>query len=201
MLLLFLLWLHILSSAATPADDRDDATLLQAFKNTQNPAVLGVLFNRYIHIVFGICMKYLKDESAAEDATADLFELLLQKVPQHDIDHFAGWLTTVTRNHCLMHLRKKQTLLKNEQAYHQTNHPSSVEWDEPLHLMAEEKEQLLQRLQHAMEQLKPEQRTCVALFFIDGCSYHEVMDKTGWDYKTVKSHIQNGKRNLKKLMA
>lgn len=199
MIAFLLFWLHIFLRPSQDADSRDDDSLLQAFRSSLNPAPLGVLFNRYIHIVFGICMKYLKEESAAEDATMQIFEVLVEKVPHHEIDNFGGWLATVSRNHCLMQLRKQQSKQKRKETYTQNN-PSHVEWEDETHLSEEERMAELDRMSAAMQQLKPEQRTCLELFFLEECSYQEVMKRTGWDYKAVKSHIQNGKRNLKKLM-
>lgn len=144
-------------------------------------------------------MKYLKEETAAEDATMQVFEQLIVKVPKHDIENFGGWLATLTRNHCLMHLRKQQSQRKQQDAFEKSP-TADMEWDDPMHPTVEEKEKALDQMSAAMQQLKPEQRTCLELFFLEELSYQEVMDRTGWDYKAVKSHIQNGKRNLKKLM-
>lgn len=52
-------------------------------------------------------------------------------------------------------------------------------------------------LEGCIEELKTEQKTCVELFFLKKKSYNEVQEETGIDLKKVKSHIQNGKRNLK----
>ena len=200
MIAFLLFWLHIFLRPTQDADARDDNSLLQAFRSSLNPAPLGVLFNRYIHIVFGICMKYLKEESAAEDATMQIFEVLVEKVPQHEIDNFGGWLATVSRNHCLMQLRKQQSLQKRESDFQHNSPVENMEWGADSHLTEEERMAELDAMRTAMQQLKPEQRTCLELFFLEECSYQEVMKRTGWDYKAVKSHIQNGKRNLKKLM-
>lgn len=199
MITLLVLWLHLFFTSSSAWDDKDDAALLKSFQSSNDLNILGVLFNRYIHIVFGICMKYLKDEPAAEDATMQIFEQLVHKLPNHSVDNFGGWLATVSRNHCLMQLRKQQSVRKQQDVYSKTP-GSDVEWEDPLHLSAEEREATLNRMSITMQQLKPEQRTCLELFFLQELSYQEVAERTGWTYKSVKSHIQNGKRNLKKLL-
>jgi RNA polymerase sigma-70 factor (ECF subfamily) len=55
-------------------------------------------------------------------------------------------------------------------------------------------------MEHAIQQLNPEQRTCIQLFYLDKKSYQEIADKTGYSLLQVKSYIQNGKRNLKLLL-
>jgi DNA-directed RNA polymerase specialized sigma24 family protein len=52
----------------------------------------------------------------------------------------------------------------------------------------------------AMEELGKEQKLCVILFYLEKRSYQEIVDNTGFTLMQVKSHIQNGKRNLKLLM-
>ena len=52
----------------------------------------------------------------------------------------------------------------------------------------------------ALEELGKEQKLCVTLFYLEKRSYQEIVDKTGFTLMQVKSHIQNGKRNLKLLM-
>ena len=44
------------------------------------------------------------------------------------------------------------------------------------------------------------QRICIDLFQLQEKSYKEIMASTGFDFKQVKTHIQNGKRNLKLLV-
>jgi RNA polymerase sigma-70 factor (ECF subfamily) len=73
-----------------------------------------------------------------------------------------------------------------------------VENAEETHLHdAQDKEFVLQHLKEGMDVLKDEQRTCVELFYLKECSYNEIANVTGFDLNEVKSHIQNGKRNLK----
>ena len=63
---------------------------------------------------------------------------------------------------------------------------------------AEEHEQQLQRLEATLAELPPDQRQCLELFYLEKKSYREVAALTGLDLKAVKSHLQNGKRNLRR---
>jgi RNA polymerase sigma factor (sigma-70 family) len=70
--------------------------------------MLGELFTRYSALVYGVCLKYFKDVQLSEDIMMQLFETLPTKINTPDIKNFKGWLFTVTRNECLMVLRKKK---------------------------------------------------------------------------------------------
>ncbi len=74
-----------------------------------------------------------------------------------------------------------------------------MESDEAMHLNDEkvELEKDLTALEDCIEELKEEQQRCVKLFFLEKKSYQQVNEETGLNMKKVKSHIQNGKRNLK----
>jgi len=68
--------------------------------------VLGVLYSGYTELVYGVCLKYFKQEEQASDAVMDIFEELIQKAKKHEVDKFRPWLYVLAKNHCLMRLRK-----------------------------------------------------------------------------------------------
>ena len=63
-----------------------------------------------------------------------------------------------------------------------------------------EKDELLDRMAGALEQLNAEQKQCIILFYLEKRSYHEITEITGFSLMQVKSYIQNGKRNLKIML-
>jgi RNA polymerase sigma-70 factor (ECF subfamily) len=76
-----------------------------------------------------------------------------------------------------------------------------VEIVEDNHLQeAEDKEFILNHLKDSIDELKEDQRTCIELFYLKECSYQEIALVTGFSLNEVKSHIQNGKRNLKNII-
>ncbi|MFN8153210.1 MAG: sigma-70 family RNA polymerase sigma factor [Bacteroidia bacterium] len=176
-----------------------DADLIRIYKSERQMEVVGALYARYSHLVFGVCMKYLKDEDESKDAASQVFEKLVKELLRHDVDNFRGWLHTVTKFHCLMLLRsgKKEItgmdpgIMEKELSMH----PSGLSTDEVL-----EKERLLQLLENAMGELDEHQQRCIRLFYLEEKSYLEVSEITGYTLNQVKSYIQNGKRNLKILM-
>lgn len=63
-----------------------------------------------------------------------------------------------------------------------------------------EKDRQLELMAMCLEELNSEQQQCVTLFYLEKKSYQEIAEKTGYSLMQVKSHIQNGKRNLKILL-
>ena len=76
----------------------------------------------------------------------------------------------------------------------------AVELASDLHHNGEDKEKQLTLMESAIKDLKPEQKICIELFYLQEKSYEEVAKITGYSMKEVKSYIQNGKRNLKIIM-
>lgn len=173
-----------------------DNELIAKYKNEGENTVVGELFKRYSHLVYGVCLKYLKNEDESKDAVLEIFEQLLVDLLKHDVANFKSWLHSVARNHCLMFLRKEQTKLKKANEYEYAfNEENSYET--PFHVHEKETQEVqLTDLEKALTELKEEQRICIELFFLKEKCYEEVAELTGYSIKQVKSYIQNGKRNL-----
>ena len=176
------------------SEKQDDASLIRQYKATGDLAVLGELYDRYMHLVFGVCMKYLQDEETAKDATMDIFEKLVGSLKEHDVQNFKSWLHVVAKNHCLMQLRAARRFSENGSAHDQAD----VESDAFLHHNREDTtEAQLVLIEKGLAALSGEQKECIELFYLQQKCYKEIAAITGYELKKVKSYIQNGKRNLK----
>lgn len=173
-------------------NEQDDLSLIAAYQKSGDLEVLGTLYNKYMHLVFGVCFNYFKDEEQSKDAVMQIFEELVVKLKVHHVQNFKSWLHVLSRNHCLMALRKSA---KNPTVAMEDNF---VENDDFVHLDIDDtKEKQLTIMEKCMETLTEEQRRSVDLFYLQEKCYKEVADITGYDMLKVKSYIQNGKRNLK----
>lgn len=178
-----------------------DYEIIKLYKETGNPEWVGVLFERYTHLVFGICLKYLKDEEDSKDAVMEIFESLFEGLLIHDVKNFKSWLYSVSKNFCLMQLRKLKIIPRTEEITEKKINHSFVEFMQELHPYKEQEiDEIFNKLQEAMSQLKPEQERCIELMYLQEKSYKEVAEITGYNLKQVKSYIQNGKRNLEKML-
>jgi len=171
-----------------------DEDIISLYKEKQWNSCIDELYQRYSHMVFGVCLKYVKQTENAEDLTLSLFASLTEKLLQHQVQHFKSWLYVSARNSSLMFLRanKMNQELKQDDLLYDD---SDQRLDEKL-----EKDELIESLIMVFEELKQEQRICVQLFYLQKKSYEEVAKITNYSMKEVKSHLQNGRRNLKILL-
>lgn len=172
-----------------------EAELLLEYRRTGDLEVLGRLYSGYMPLVYGLCLKYFKDEELSKDAVMQIFEQLIGKLRQHEVSNFKSWLYTLARNYCLMALRasSRHVFVPLE--------AESMERPEVVHLNIDStNESQLSAMEKCMETLPTEQRQAIDLFYLQQKCYKEVADITGFDMNKVKSYIQNGKRNLKICM-
>ena len=175
--------------------NQSDTELVLAYRQYGDLKVLGDLYQRYMELVYGVCLKYLKEPELAQDAVMQIFEELVSKLKKHEVDNFRGWLHQVSKNYCLMQLRTPKNLKTVEL-------PSLLmQNEEDVHLNGVmEKEENFQKLEKCIASLSDEQRTMIKLFYLDGKCYNEIVEITGLEWNHVRSSIQNGRRNLKLCM-
>ncbi len=179
------------------ATDTTDNELIIAYKKSEDTKYVSTLYQRYMELVFGICLKYFKESERSKDAVMDIFEELIKKLKIHEVDYFKGWLHTLARNYCLMQLRSPRNMKTTEfsgdllmQSHNNTHLANEVF----------EKEENYKKLEGCLQVLPLDQRQTIELFFMENKCYNEIAEITGYDWNKVRSYIQNGKRNLKICM-
>ena len=173
----------------------DDNELLQNFYKDHDNKWLGILLPRYTLLLLGVCMKYLKNEEDAKDCVQQIFIKIINELHKYKVDYFKSWIYMIAKNHCLMKLRDKGKLPAE---LNEKMTGVADETEDRISLI--EKEILLNRMMDAIKQLNNEQQECVSLFYLQKKSYSEIAAITGFGLMQVKSHIQNGKRNLRLML-
>lgn len=172
-----------------------DQELVALYKRTEDLVVLGELYQRYMELVYGVCLKYLKDAETARDSVMQIFEELVGKLKKHEVGNFRAWLHQVAKNHCLMQLRTPRNLKTVEFK------TELVQSEENVHLNGVlEKEENFARLEYCLGTLTGDQQAAIRLFYLEGKCYNEIVEITGHEWNQVRSYIQNGRRNLKLCM-
>lgn len=172
-----------------------DAQLLEEFHRTGERRLLGTLLERYTLLLYGVGLKYLKDEEEARDAVQQVFLKALTELEKYRVEYPKSWLYAIMRNHCLMALRSKgraTTGLEESMA------PSEDGGGGTAEKLSEEARYI--QLEEALGMLSQEQRTCISMFYLQRKSYLEICQATGFGFGEVKSHIQNGRRNLRIIL-
>jgi RNA polymerase sigma-70 factor (ECF subfamily) len=182
---------------AIPENKKDDL-LLNEFRSGGDLAVLAELYGRYMHLVNGVCLKYLKGREEAKDGVMQIFEKLIIEIPRHKIENFRNWLYVVTKNYCLMQLRTDRSK-KEKFSEWITDYSLFMETAVDLHPLDKEEDEKLRDddLEECIERLKELQKQCIRQFYFENKCYNEITILLGIDEKKVKSCLQNGKRNLK----
>lgn len=176
-----------------------DEELLKHYKESGDKKIFADLFKKYVSVVYGTCLFYLQDKDEAQDATMQLFEKLMLDINSRDIANFKGWLSFVVRNHCISIIRKNKTAFKHNKSYYEFElEDSNYDTEEKIASVSDNV--LLEKMAECMPKLKEKQRLCVELFYLKNKSYQEISVEMSLTLNEIKSHIQNGKRNLKLLI-
>jgi len=156
-----------------------------------------MLFDRYVDLVYGVCLKYLKDREESKDAVMQIFEKIIEELRHREVQNFKSWLYVVTKNFCLMALRNKKStvditeITEKNQSFLVESSGQMHPIDEALHSKT---------LKKCLEELPDEQKQCLELFYYKEKCYKEISEITNYEMNRVKSYLQNGKRNLKNCM-
>ena len=172
-----------------------DQELLEKFYADRDNQWLGILLERYTLLLLGVCMKYLKNEEQARDSVQQIFLKAITELQKYRVEYFKSWIYMVAKNHCLMQLRDKpgkNTIEVKESI------PAETEETDKESLLLNEK--TYEYMGEALKQLNADQQLCVTLFYMEKKSYQQITEQTGYSMMQVKSHIQNGKRNLRILI-
>jgi RNA polymerase sigma factor (sigma-70 family) len=172
-----------------------DQELLDRFYADHDNQWLGILLERYTLLLLGVCMKYLKDEEQARDSVQQIFLKVITELHKYRVDYFKSWIYMVAKNHCLMQLRDRPG--KNTVEVKENIAGEPIETDKESFLL---NEKTYEYMDEALKELNADQQLCVTLFYIERKSYQQIAEQTGYNMMQVKSHIQNGKRNMRILI-
>jgi len=172
-----------------------DQELLEKFYADRDNQWLGILLERYTLLLLGVCMKYLKNEELARDSVQQIFLKAITELQKYRVEYFKSWVYMVAKNHCLMQLRDKPG--KNIVEIKESIAAEADETDKESLLL---NEKTYEYMGEALKELNADQQLCVTLFYMEKKSYQQITEQTGYSLMQVKSHIQNGKRNMRILI-
>jgi len=166
-----------------------DEVLVRRFQESVDRASFEELFVRHRERVYRACRRFLGNGEAAEDATQETFTRAYQNMHRFREGDFGWWIMKVGRNVCIDMWRKQRPQAQME----------SADWTEELTSPAEDADSdlhlAIQRLREELLRLPEEQRRCLEMK-IEGYSYQETAERTGFTVEAVKSYLQNGRRML-----
>jgi len=180
---------------------QSDEELILLYRESRDNNYVGLLYERYAEVVFGIGLKYLKNRHDAEDMMTVVFEKLLIVLLEKDVDVFRNWLYVMVRNLCVSKLRTFKTEQQREKRYVQ--YLAALKLPEQIlvkeHLISREIEEAA--LMNKMRSLPANQRICIQYFYFENKSYKQIAGILGESVGKIRSYIQNGRRNLGILLS
>lgn len=145
------------------------------------------LYRKYSNILFGICLKYSRNKTEAEDNLHDSFMTIFDKVGQfRSKGSFEGWMKRITVNTVLHKYRKEEHLNVVSE-----NQEESVEIDSGYANIG------LQTLLQYIQELPNKYRLTFNMYVLDGYSHKEISQKLGTSTGTSKSNLARARMILK----
>ncbi len=145
------------------------------------------LYRQYAGVLFGICLKYSRNKTEAEDNLHDSFMTIFEKIGQYKSKgSFEGWVKRITINTVLQKYRREEYLsLVNE------NTPEEVTLESNYADIG------LQTLLEYIQELPNKYRTTFNLYVLDGYSHNEISKLLGTSVGTSKSNLARARMLLK----
>jgi len=176
-------------------DGQNDESLILKYLEDRDLEILGILYQRYIYLVYGVCMKYLKDRDRSKDFVMQIFEKLIVEIDKSQIRRFRSWLYVVTKHYCMRELQRETSHIKKIRDFSGEDFMETTVEMSPLDEIPDKNPD--EALKNCMQKLKHEQKECIELFYYQEKCYQEISEVLRIPLNKVKSFIQNGKRNLK----
>ncbi|HEU4327084.1 MAG TPA: sigma-70 family RNA polymerase sigma factor [Roseiflexaceae bacterium] len=188
---------QIATSAADLTTLRDDALL--ALIARRHDAALGVLYDRYVRLVYTVALRITGDRQTAEEVVQDVFQNVWQAAPsfQSGLGSVPSWLMGITRHRAIDATRSKRERARTrEQTLDQ-------DWDMGSDHNPEDEVVLrLQRetVRAALSELPTAQRQAIELAYYGGLTRNEIAAELGEPVGTIKTRLRLGLLKLRDLL-
>jgi RNA polymerase sigma factor (sigma-70 family) len=171
-----------------------DEQLQTCYRESADARFISELYGRYLSDVERTCVNYLVDSSDCKDVMMVIFEKMLLSLLEGPVINTRAWLLRVARNESVDWSRRslRQHRIRRRW-YHRV-----LEEEQAFAAMEEPDES--GGLDKEINQLSEDQRRSIYAYFYEGKSYREISEARGIPVFRVRSHIQNGKRRLKKML-
>lgn len=189
-------------SAEDERRNEQDLAIIRALRSGEadENAAWTELVERHRGRLFSLAYRFTGRYQEAEELTHEIIVRVFRQLDRFDPRaHFAVWLNSVARNHCIDHYRAKtrerQRLVAQELPFEQT-----VRSPRPDPQRLYEERETRDELLRALEELSPKLREVVHLRFFQELPYEEICERLGVPEGTVKSRIHRGRAELKRRL-
>ena len=154
-----------------------------AFDNNE----FDIKYNKYSKLLYRTAYQYLLRTDAAEDIVQEAFiKLFTRKKSFNDSEHEKAWLLRVTINLCKNYLVSKSA---NETELNEDIISGEANF--------KEKSETQIDLEHQLDKLSPQQRTCIYLYYYEGYKIKEISAMLDLNINTIKSILSRARQSLR----
>lgn len=168
--------------------DSELTTILQSDKKSSKEAAFAEIYNRYNHMVYNYCIKFLNNRNDAYDVFQDIFLNFIQYVNREgSINNLKHFLLKSSRNSCINYIKK---------------HKEKVELDlDKIDFYSEEIEyDKLDKLKYAISLLEPSLKEVTILRYYEDLSYEEIANMINESLGVVRNRIYRGKKRILEIL-
>jgi RNA polymerase sigma-70 factor (ECF subfamily) len=179
----------------------DEQTAIQRAKNGDLNA-FNTLVLKYQQMAYSVAYRMLQEEGAAADTVQESLLKAYRALPNFQGGNFKSWLMRIVVNSCYDVLRVQQrepTSSLDDDDAEVDYSPHLIDHREGPEAHAERME-LNYYIELAIRALPPDQRTVLVLCDIQGYSYEEIVEITGFAMGTVKSRISRARSKVRETL-
>jgi len=186
-------------------DQKDDYALIKAFQNDER-AAFDALVLRYKDRIFNLCIRFLGDYQDAEDTVQDVFVKTFNSLKKFRFESsFFTWLYRITINSCKnkvksidYRFRRADARIDITEEYPEGFGDKMDSSGNPSNEL--ENKEIMTILQNAINSLPSDQKSVVILRDMQGLSYEEIAEITGFKLGTIKSRISRARSALREKL-
>jgi RNA polymerase sigma-70 factor, ECF subfamily len=167
------------------------------------------LIGRYQRPVFSLIYRLVRDRELAEDLAQETFIKVLNAIDRYRPEFkFSSWIFKIAHNTALDQLRKKELDTLSLQGSPHATSAEAAEASAPRVASTEENpeeytasREIGEHLERAIGTLRPEYRTAIVLWHVEGRPYEEIAEVMDVPLGTVKTFIHRARKELREQLA
>jgi len=189
-----------MSRPEEPDDRAVEIALLERITRRER-AAFEELYARYVNILYATALKFVREESDAQDVVQDVFIQVWDKAKMYDPSKGKPltWVLTLVRNRSIDRIRAIQRRVRLRDEFEAETVTDESAWARESLSRVEAGEQG-RTLRAAVNQLSPQQKKVIELAYFGGLTQIEIAEKLGEPLGTVKARARRGLLKLKELI-
>lgn len=181
-------------NAGDPYKEVTDEVLVRDIVEKRDPMLFGILYDRYVKLVYNKCYGFARSQKEAEDLTQDVFLMLFVKLGSfHGRSKFSTWLYSFTYNFCVNYVNRD----KGRKISNKSNSLDDSNIDLPMEVTDDHLLELqVSKLKEALELIPPEDKSILLLKYQDGVSIKELQEVMDLGPSAIKMRLKRAKAKV-----